>query len=78
VLATDEVRRAVADRGVALLKADWTLRDDAISAMLRRYRKAGVPMYLVYSPARPDAPEILPEVLIPSRVIAAIEAATSK
>jgi hypothetical protein len=36
-----------------------------------------VPMYLVYSPARPTAPEILPEVLTSSRVIAALEAATA-
>jgi thiol:disulfide interchange protein/DsbC/DsbD-like thiol-disulfide interchange protein len=75
VLGTDEVRAAVDRHGVALLKADWTLPDPAISAALRRFGKAGVPMYLVYSPARPAEPAVLPELLTPSLVTSALATA---
>jgi thiol:disulfide interchange protein DsbD len=60
VLGTDQVRAAIASHDVAMLKADWTRADSAITAALRRFGKAGVPMYLVYSPSRPDQPEVLP------------------
>jgi thiol:disulfide interchange protein DsbD len=48
---------------VATFKADWTLYDDEIRQMLARFGKAGVPMYLVYGPAAPSEPELLPELL---------------
>jgi thiol:disulfide interchange protein/DsbC/DsbD-like thiol-disulfide interchange protein len=75
VLATDEVKAAVDRHEVALLKADWTLPDPAITAALRRFGKAGVPMYLVYSPARPAEPAVLPELLTPSLVTSALATA---
>jgi thiol:disulfide interchange protein/DsbC/DsbD-like thiol-disulfide interchange protein len=75
VLATDEVKAAVDRHEIALLKADWTVPDPAISAALRRFGKAGVPMYLVYSPARPTEPEVLPELLTPSLVTSAFATA---
>ena len=34
-----------------------------IRQMLARFGKAGVPMYLVYGPAAPSEPELLPELL---------------
>jgi thiol:disulfide interchange protein/DsbC/DsbD-like thiol-disulfide interchange protein len=43
--------------------ADWTQRDEAIRSELARYGRAGVPLYLVYHPSRPDQPELLPELL---------------
>jgi len=75
VLDDDDVRRALRSGDVALFKADWTQRDETIRAELARHGKAGVPLYLVYSPDRPDAPEVLPEVLTVERVLDALERA---
>lgn len=72
VLARDEVERAFEAHKVVKFKADWTKRDERIRAILARHKKAGVPMYLLYSPARPDAPEVLPEVLTAGLIKAAL------
>ena len=46
----------------AFLVADWTNRDDIIAAELKRFGRAGVPLYLVYKPNTKE-PEILPQTL---------------
>jgi thiol:disulfide interchange protein DsbD len=71
-LETDAVRKAFADKKVALLKADWTHADPAISNTLRQYNRDGVPLYLLYSPKNKDAPQVLPEVLTPAIVLDAL------
>src|SRR5262249_53764945 len=38
----------LARKGVVLLKADWTTRDPAITAMLGAFGRNGVPLYLLY------------------------------
>jgi len=49
---------------VALLRADWTRRDAAISEELARLGRNGVPVYAIYKPGRP-LPTLLPELLSP-------------
>jgi thiol:disulfide interchange protein DsbD len=71
-LETDAVRAAFAQKNVALFRADWTHADPAISATLRQYHRDGVPLYLYYTPAAKDAPEILPAVLTPGIVLDAL------
>jgi thiol:disulfide interchange protein len=71
-LETDEVRAAFAQKNVALFRADWTHADPAISATLQQYHRDGVPLYLYYTPAARDAPEVLPEVLTPGIVLDAL------
>jgi len=44
------------------LVADWTNKDDVIAAELKRFGRAGVPLYLVYKPGTTE-PEILPQML---------------
>ena len=44
------------------LVADWTNKDEVIAAELKRFGRAGVPLYLVYKPGASEA-EILPQVL---------------
>jgi len=61
VLASDTVRAAFAQRGVALLRADWTSRDDEITRELARFNRNGVPLYVLYD--RDGAPHVLPELL---------------
>ena len=72
VLDRDPVQAAMRARGVVKLKADWTRRDDRIRAILQAHGKAGVPMYLVYRPEAPQAPQVLPELLSPELVLSAI------
>ena len=57
---------------VALLKADWTDRNDTISTELAKYGRAAVPFNLLYGPAV-DEPLILPELLTPSIVLEALD-----
>lgn len=47
-----------------ILVADWTRRDDVITAELARHGRSGVPLYLVYAPGVDSAePQILPQIL---------------
>jgi thiol:disulfide interchange protein DsbD len=75
VLAREEVRTAFSRHQVAFFVADWTRRDERITAKLGEHGRAGVPLYLVISPTAPDRPEILPELLTPDLVIQAVQRA---
>jgi len=68
VIETPRMASVFRELDVAVFVADWTLRDDVIHAELARYGKAGVPMYLVYSPADPNNPDVLPELLTADRL----------
>jgi thiol:disulfide interchange protein DsbD len=76
-LSKPEVQAAFKERGVVLLKADWTNGDPAITAELNRFNRLGVPFYLLYSPASPD-PKVFPELLTPALVLEALEALPKK
>jgi thiol:disulfide interchange protein len=71
-LGTDGVKKAFADKNVALFRADWTHADPVISQTLQKFNRDGVPLYLLYSPKSPDAPQVLPEVLTPGIVLEAL------
>ncbi|MCW8164970.1 protein-disulfide reductase [Verminephrobacter aporrectodeae subsp. tuberculatae] len=60
-LANAAVLADLAAKNVALLRADWTRRDPAISAALTALGRSGVPVYVFYRPGRP--PVVLTEVL---------------
>lgn len=77
VLASEPVRSALARTRTQLLVADWTRRDAGIARRLAAHGRAGVPMYLVYSPAHPDQPEVLPELLTVDLVVSALERAST-
>ena len=77
-LSSAAARRAFAEADVALVKADWTSRDDTIAAALESFGRSGVPLYLLY-PADPTAqPEILPALLSPGMVVDAVERAAAR
>ena len=61
VLETDDVRAGFARRNVALMRADWTRRDDVITRALAALGRNGVPVYVLYRPGK--EPLLLPEVL---------------
>jgi len=66
------VRDAFANRGVTLLRADWTRRDPAISEALATLGRSGVPVYVLYR--RNGEALLLPEVLQRKPLIDAIGA----
>jgi thiol:disulfide interchange protein len=70
VLNTAEVRAAFAGRNVALLRADWTRRDEAITRALAALGRNGVPVYVLYRPGK--EPLLLPEVLQKAAVLEAL------
>jgi thiol:disulfide interchange protein DsbD len=69
-LANEAVLGDLADKKVALLRADWTRRDPAIEQALSQLGRHGVPVYVVYRAG--SAPQVLSEVLSVSEVRAAL------
>ncbi|AOY93100.1 protein-disulfide reductase [Cupriavidus sp. USMAA2-4] len=72
VLQKPEVLADFAARDVALLRADWTLRDPAITVALGALGRSGVPLYVLYTGNA--APRVLSEILSPSELKAALSA----
>ena len=58
-------------RGVALLRADWTARDAVIAAELQRLGRSGVPVYALYAPGT-KTPRLLSEILSVDEVRSAL------
>lgn len=74
-LNTSAVKNMLAEHGIAYLKGDWTRQDPAITDYLAQFKRNGVPLYVVYpaDPAKP--PQLLPQLLTPGVVIAALQGA---
>ncbi len=68
-----EVRAKLVSINAVALKGDHTLLPPAITAELQRFRRAGVPLVLVYPKDPAREPTVLPEVLTPSIVLAALD-----
>ncbi|WP_201451484.1 protein-disulfide reductase DsbD family protein [Hydrogenophaga sp. BPS33] len=69
-LADESVLRHFAAKNVALLRADWTRRDPAVTAALAQLSRNGVPVYAIYTPAQPI--RLLSEVLTVDEVLDAL------
>jgi thiol:disulfide interchange protein len=65
------VQQAFQAGNVALLKADWTRHDEAITQALASLDRSGVPAYVLYAPGQ-SSPQLLPEVLTPGIVTDAL------
>lgn len=70
-LSQPSVQQAFNDRKVALLRADWTRHDDAITQALTALGRSGVPAYALYTPGQSE-PQMLPEALTPGIVTDAL------
>lgn len=68
-LETAGARKAFEQTGTVKLKGDWTNRDPEITAVLKELGRAGVPLYLYWTPGAAQ-PKILPQVLTEASVIA--------
>jgi thiol:disulfide interchange protein DsbD len=62
--ADEAVQAVFRDKGVTLMKGDWTNRNPAITKALSAFGRAGVPLYVVYN-AKPGSSEplVLPQLL---------------
>ncbi len=74
VLHTDEIIPLLSAEDVIAVQADWTLKGSEILAYLKKFGRAGVPMYVVYGKDR-NRPVLLPAAPTKSMVQEAIEQA---
>lgn len=72
VLQRKGVLERFRQKNVVLLRADWTDRSDSIARAIAGYGRAGVPLYVLYVPGAAE-PVLLPELLTPSVVLAALD-----
>lgn len=68
-----EIQALVKKKNIALLKADWTKRDETIAAELRRRGLAAVPLIVIYKDGGPEKGLELPNLLSVAQVRAALE-----
>jgi thiol:disulfide interchange protein DsbD len=61
---------------IAYLKGDWTQRDAAITRYLAEFGRNGVPLYVLY-PRGGGEPTVLPQLLTPDLVLAALDSAAA-
>ncbi len=73
VIATPPVIAAAREADIEMVMADLTHTEDELVQELEKYGRAGVPLYLLFSPDDPDEPEILPQVLTRDRMVDSFE-----
>lgn len=71
----EETIKVMRELNVIPYEADYTIKRPEITEDLRRFGRAGVPMYLVFKPGDTENPEVLPELLTPQLVIDALRRA---
>lgn len=65
-----EVQQRMKALGVRMMRADWSRQDPDITKALAEFGRNGVPLY-VYYPSQ-AAPKVLPEILTPGVLLAAL------
>ena len=73
-LGTDRVQQAMTDNEITYMKGDWTNEDPEITAVLERFNRPSVPLYVLYPGDSAKEPVILPQILTPGIVADAFEA----
>ena len=74
-LGTDTVQAAFKQRRVAYLVGDWTQSDPAITHVLERFGRVGVPLYIIFRPGA--EPIVLSQVLTTDEVLHALSGENS-
>ncbi len=75
ILERADVQQKFRSGNFALIRADWTNSDEAITKALNALGRSGVPTYAVYSGSPQEGPQVLPEVLTPGVVLDALDKA---
>ena len=68
VLNTDEIQNLFKSKGVQLLLGDNTKKNHIVDEWLKKYNRAGVPLYLLFIPNKKE-PIIFPEILTKQMII---------
>ncbi len=74
-LEISSVRAKLKEINAVALLGDYTLEDPAITAELKRFARAGVPLVVVYSKNSQSPPNVLPAFLTPGIVLEALDKA---
>ena len=61
-ISRPNVQTQLREKGVVYMKGDWTNKDPQITAMLKRYGRSGVPLYLLF-PGNGQEAMVLPNIL---------------
>ncbi len=75
VLSTKEVESKFKELKVLTMKADWTRQDPAITKLLSKFNRSGVPLYVIFPAGKASDPIVLPEVITQSLVLEALDKA---
>jgi thiol:disulfide interchange protein DsbD len=75
-LSSASVQEQLRELDIVYLKGDWTQRDAVITHYLSQFGRNGVPLYVLY-PRGTGAPEVLPQILTPAILAAALQRATA-
>ena len=72
-LNSADVQDRLKSLGIVTMKADWTNRDEEITAALAKFGRNSVPLYVLYSGHQNAVPILLPELLTPKIVLKALD-----
>lgn len=76
-LSESSVSAAFKSAGITYLKGDWTNQDEQITRVLAQFGRSGVPLYAFYPKGLDAAPVVLPQLLTPEIVLAALQTSRS-
>jgi thiol:disulfide interchange protein DsbD len=75
VLRSKEIEDKFKTLHVVRYLADWTNQDPAITDLLRKFGRSGVPLYVIFPAKSPNSPIVLPELIDKSLVLAKLDEA---
>jgi thiol:disulfide interchange protein DsbD len=73
VLRDAEVQERLREKGVVVMRADWTRHDPRVTEALAAHGREGVPLYVFYGAGPGAEPKVLPEVITPGIVLDALD-----
>jgi thiol:disulfide interchange protein DsbD len=73
VFSSEDVKKKLRDHHVTLMRADWTSHSEVITQALAGYGRSGVPTYVLYVGRADGKPLLLPEVITPGIITAALD-----
>ncbi len=61
------------ESNIAVLKADWTSKDESITKALAKFGRNSVPLYVLYSGSKNAQAKLLPEIITPDILLDALK-----
>lgn len=75
VLNSAPVVEKIKALNVVPMQADWTVQDPKITALLNKFNRSGVPLYVIFPANQPNNPIVLPEVINQQMVLEKLDQA---